>query len=89
VEGADLNTAHLEGAHLGEAHLEGAHLGEAQLQGAHLREAHLEGTRDLTVAQLSTVKTLYLALLDPPLLEQIQQQYPQLLEDPRPWAAIF
>jgi hypothetical protein len=53
-----------------------------QLGGAFLHGAQLEGARNLTVEQLSTVKTLYQAYLDPPLLEQIQQQYPQLLEKP-------
>jgi hypothetical protein len=64
-------------------HLEGADLRRAHLEGADLEGAHLEGARELTVEQLSTVKTLYLAELDPPLLEQIQRLYPQLLE--RPW----
>jgi hypothetical protein len=81
LERADLWGAQLQGANLQEAHLEGAHLG-AQLQGANLTGAQLEGAEYLTVEQLSTVNTLYKAHLDPPLLEQIQQQYPQLLEKP-------
>jgi hypothetical protein len=35
------------------------------------------------VEQLATVKTLYDARLDPPLGEQIQRQYPHLLEKPQ------
>lgn len=46
-------------------------------------EAQLEGAKDLTIEQLSTVKSLYQAQLDPPLHGQIQQEYPQLLEKPR------
>jgi Pentapeptide repeats (8 copies) len=70
----------LRGAYLPGAQLQGADLRGAQLRGAHLAHAQLEGARDLTVEQLSIVNTLYRAQLDPPLQEQIQQQYPQLLE---------
>jgi hypothetical protein len=45
--------------------------------------ANLEGAKNLTVEQLSTVKTLYDAHLDPPLLEQIRRRYPHLLEKPQ------
>jgi hypothetical protein len=83
LQEADLRGAQLQGAHLQEAQLQGAYLRGAQLQEADLGGAQLEGSRYVTVAQLSTVKTLYRAELDRPLREQIQQQYPQLLEDPR------
>jgi Pentapeptide repeats (8 copies) len=82
LQGAELRGAHLEGAHLGGAYLEGASLRRARLEKANFWGAHLAGAKNLTVEQLSTVKTLYQAHLDPPLLEQIQQQYPQLLEKP-------
>ena len=82
VQGANLTKAQLQGAILTKAQLQGAFLAEAQLQEARLQEAQLEGAIRLTVEQLSTVKTLYQAYLDPPLLEQIQQQSPQLLEKP-------
>jgi hypothetical protein len=80
LQEAILGDAGLQGALLLDAGLQGANLRGAQLQGADLRRAQLEGARNLTVEQLSTVKTLYQAHLDPPLLEQIQQQYPHLLE---------
>lgn len=85
LEGVDLALAHLEKAILEEAHLEKATLQLASLEGASLRGANLEranlkGARNLTVEQLSTVRTLYQAHIDPPLLEQLQQQYPHLLE---------
>jgi hypothetical protein len=83
LEGAELPMAYLGGAELGRAHLEGAQLGIAHLERAQLSRAHLEGARNLTVEQLSTVKTLYRAYIDPPLLEQIQQHYPHLLETPQ------
>jgi Pentapeptide repeats (8 copies) len=75
---ADLKRAYLRGAHLEMANLEAA-----DLDGADLREAYLVGARNLTVEQLATVKTLYDAHIDPPLLEQIRQQYPKLLEKPQ------
>jgi uncharacterized protein YjbI with pentapeptide repeats len=81
LEGADLSGAHLEGANLTGAHLEGADLSEAHLEGAILWQARLRGAKSLTVEQLSTVKTLSNAHLDPPFQEQIQQQYPHLLEE--------
>jgi uncharacterized protein YjbI with pentapeptide repeats len=82
LEGAYLRGAHLEGAHFRATHLEDADLWAAHLEGADLRGAHLEGAIALTVEQLSAAKTLYKAIIDPPLREQIEQQYPHLLEEP-------
>ena len=84
LQGANLGDSQLQGADLQKARLEGANLGGAQLQGASLIGTQLERAINLTITQLSTVRTLYLAQLAPPLLEQIQQQYPQLLEKPQP-----
>jgi uncharacterized protein YjbI with pentapeptide repeats len=81
LEGAYLPGAHLEGANLRAAYLEGADLAEAHLEGAILWQARLREAKSLTVEQLSAVKTLHNAHLDPPLQEQIQQQYPHLLEE--------
>jgi hypothetical protein len=97
LERADLVDAYLEhadlrGAYLEEARLWGAHLGRADLRGAHFgvvepSKARLVGARQgispVTVVQLHAVKTLYQAKLDPPLMEEIQLQYPQLLEELR------
>ena len=78
LRGAFLNGAHLEGARLHGAHLENASLSDAYLEGAGLPLAHLEGARGLTIAQLATVSTLMEASLDPPLMEQLQREQPQL-----------
>jgi hypothetical protein len=83
LQEAYLERAQLQGAHLERAQLQEAVLRGAQLQGAVLRRAQLQEARELTVDQLSTVKTLYQAQLDPPLFEQIQQRYPHLLEEPQ------
>jgi hypothetical protein len=81
LRGAWLLGAHLAGANLRAAYLEGADLAEAHMEGANLWQARLRVTKSLTVEQLSTAKTLCNAHLDPPLQEQIQQQYPHLLEE--------
>ena len=90
LEGATLWGTNLEGAVLIGANLDGADFGgnmrplfeSANLERANLRRARLAGARNLTVEQLSTVKSLQNAHLDPPLREQIKQQYPHLLEQP-------
>ena len=87
LEFARLMRAHLEGTRFGRAHLLGTFLRGAHMKGARLTDANLQwadfrGATDLTVEQLADAKTLYDAHLDPPLLEQIQQRYPHLLEDP-------
>jgi uncharacterized protein YjbI with pentapeptide repeats len=58
----------LRGAKLRGTRLEWAEFWGAQLQEADLTGAHLNGAKNLTVEQLSTVKTLYQAHLDPPKL---------------------
>ena len=70
--------ANLEGAHLEKAFLRLAHLEKADL-----RETDLKRAKDLTIQQLSKVKTLYKAELDPELMEQIKKNHPQLLEEPK------
>jgi len=92
LQGADLRNAQLQGAYLGEAQLDSANLYGAQLdsadlwlaqlQGADFRNAQLLGAENLTIEQLSKVKTLYKAELDPILYEGIKRDYPHLLEDP-------
>jgi hypothetical protein len=83
LQGAILLRARLQWATLSGAQLQDAILFAARLEGADLQRAQLEGAKFLTVEQLSRVKTLYEARLDRHLFEQIQQQYPHLLEKPR------
>jgi Pentapeptide repeats (8 copies) len=78
LQGADLTETQLQavsllgsqlrGAKLRGTRLEWAEFWGAQLQEADLTGAHLNGAKNLTVEQLSTVKTLYQAHLDPPKL---------------------
>jgi Pentapeptide repeats (8 copies) len=83
LEGAALIGANLKGCWFPTAYLKGADFLDADLDGADFRVAHLNGSRNLTIEQLASVETLYDADLDLPLLEQIRQQYPHLLEKPR------
>ena len=51
----------------------------ADLENASLYKADLRGAKGLTVEQLSTVKTLYLAKFDDEILEQIKTNLPELV----------
>jgi uncharacterized protein YjbI with pentapeptide repeats len=87
-EGANLKGVHLEGANLRGVHFEGANLLEetnfkgANLEGANLEGANLEGAINLTINQLSKVKTLYNAKLDKELEIPLREKYPALFEKP-------
>jgi serine/threonine-protein kinase len=92
LQGADLSGSLLRnlnfsGANLQDANLTGAGLIEANLQGANLRGAnlsyiYLKKPKNLKLKQLCDVKTLYNAMLDPELKEQIKENCPHLLEEP-------
>jgi len=87
LRNAQLFWAHLEGAYLKEADLYGADLSKANLfgadlSGADLSKASLYGAKNLTIDQLSTVKTLYKAKLYPRLEEELREKYPALFEKP-------
>lgn len=79
---ADLQGTNLSYANLQEAYLERANLQEAGLNGANLQGADLQDAEGLTVEQLSEVKTLYKAILDPHIMEEIKKKYPHLLKKP-------
>src|SRR5665647_1749920 len=78
LNGADLTEAHLDRAYFRHANLSGANLSEADLSAAHLEEANfgganLKGAKNLTIDQLSKVKTLYKAELDEELLIPLRE----------------
>jgi len=84
LQRANLHAANLEGANLEEADLWGANLEGAKLEGANLEGANLVGTKGLRIKeQLSRVKTLYKAKLDPKILIEIKRNYFRLLEKPK------
>lgn len=75
LKGADLREADLTGADLRDADLEDADLGDAYFLGADLR-----GAKNLTIDQLSQVKTLYNAKLDEKFLIPLKKSYPTLFD---------
>ena len=84
---ANLQRAILVGANLRGGNLEGANLERVNLQTVNLWRANLEGANlwgvhGLTIEQLSKVKSLYDAKLDPVLMAQVKEKYPYLLEEP-------
>ena len=86
LRGANLENADLRGSDLREADLRWTTLIEADLIAADLSKANLRGVdlrgiQFLTPNQLSQVKTLYQAKLDPELEIQLINQYPHLLEN--------
>jgi uncharacterized protein YjbI with pentapeptide repeats len=64
------------------ANLQGANLYGANLEGAYLVGTNLEGAQNLSLFQLSKVKTLYNAKLDEELLMLLKEEYPALFEEP-------
>jgi len=93
LTGANLSGANLTGAILYRTNLTGAFLYGANLTGAifhganldmtNLEGANLKGAKDLTINQLSKVKTLYKAELDDELLIPLKEKYPALFEEPK------
>lgn len=55
----------------------------ANLSGTDFYGANLKGAKQLTIAQLSQVKTLYKAELDEELEKQLREKYPALFKEPR------
>jgi uncharacterized protein YjbI with pentapeptide repeats len=83
LEGADLKEANLEGAILMEANLKGAILMRANLKEVNLQGAYLTEAKGLTSDQLSKVKTLYKAELDPELEKPLREKFPALFDEPK------
>ena len=84
---SDLSDSSLVGTNLQNVHchgtnFNGASLEDANLKGAHLKWTDLRGVEDLTIEQLSKVKTLYQAKFDQKLEKQIKEKYPHLFEKP-------
>ncbi len=86
LSGVDLSGADLRENNLSRADLRGANLSDANLyanlSGNNLSGADIGKAKGLTVEQLSKVKTLYKAKLDPELMEQVKDKYPHLLKEP-------
>jgi uncharacterized protein YjbI with pentapeptide repeats len=83
LSGADLSFANLSGANLTLAILSDADLSDADLLNANLSRANLKRTQNLTIDQLSKVKTLYDAILDEELEKSLKGIHPTLFEKPK------
>ena len=83
LEGANLVKANLEEANLKRANLRSANFKGANLKGADFEGANLKEVKELTIDQLSKVKTLYNAKLDDELLIPLKEKYLTLLEKPK------
>lgn len=81
LSGANLRMTHFEEANLIGV-LEEAYLQVASLEGTDLQKANLKGAKNLTVDQLSKVKTLYKAKLDSELEIPLREKYAALFEAP-------
>ncbi|MCP4264061.1 MAG: DUF1566 domain-containing protein [Candidatus Brocadiaceae bacterium] len=81
LQGARFRQAKLQGADLSFANLKEADFLHANLQGASLMGTDLVSVKWLYIEQLSKVKTLFQAKLDPELKEQIKGKYPHLLKE--------
>lgn len=80
LQKTDLGMANMQNANLMIANLEGANLNDANIEGADFDHANLHNVKNLTIEQLSKVKTLHEAKLDSGIMEQIKRDYPNLLE---------
>ena len=80
---ANLQEVNLWNANLEQADLRNVNLKDAYLWGALFINANLTGANNLTIEQVSKVKTLYQTKLDPDLLEQVKKCCPHLLEEPK------
>lgn len=82
LKDVNLSGANLERVYLGGAHFEGTNLEGANFEDANLEYAKLKEAKNLTVDQLSKVKTLYKAQLDPELEDELRKKgYSHLLDD--------
>ena len=75
LKGANLQGANLEGANLRKANLHGANLDDANLEEAIFEEANLKGALNLSIHQLSKVRTLYNTKLDEEFLIQLKEEF--------------
>lgn len=80
---ADLIETNFKGTDLKRANFEGANLKKADFEGADLKRDNFKGAKNLTVDQLSKVKTLYKAELDPEIEKPLREKYPALFEKPQ------
>lgn len=94
LHGANLKKANLKGTNLKravfkEANLEMANLEHADIEGANFEGANLRETYNLTIEQLSKVKTLYNAKLDEELEKSLREKHFVLFEKPKDESVVY
>jgi uncharacterized protein YjbI with pentapeptide repeats len=88
IQNANLSLSRLQSANLTRANLQKTEIRSSDFRGtkfykANLRNSDLSRAKNLTIEQLSKVKTLYKAKIDPDLMEQVKKCCPHLLEEPK------
>ena len=79
LENAFLIKTDFRNAFLMEANLSNCYLTGANFENASLYKADLRGAKGITAEQLMKAKTLYLAKLDPEIMDQIKASIPELV----------
>ena len=78
-ENAFLIKSSFHNAYLMEANLQNCYLMGADFENASLYKADLRGAKGLTIEQLAKAKTLYLAMFDDELFDQVKTNLPELV----------
>jgi uncharacterized protein YjbI with pentapeptide repeats len=82
LQDANLGSTNLQNTSFKDANLKGANLTYANLKNAYLFSTDLRGATNITIDQLSKVKTLHESKLDPELMEKVKRCCSYLLEIP-------
>jgi uncharacterized protein YjbI with pentapeptide repeats len=82
LQGANFVKANLTKANLQGSNFRGSNLPGSSLQGADFQWSNLYRAKNLSLDQLSKVKTLHGVKLDEELLIALKEKYPALLEKP-------
>ena len=78
-ESAFLIKSNFNNAYLMEANLQNSYLMGADFENASLYKADLRGAKGLTIEQLAKAKTLYLAMFDDEIFDQVKTNLPELV----------
>jgi uncharacterized protein YjbI with pentapeptide repeats len=82
LQDANLGSTNLQKSNFKDANLKNANLKHADLKNSYLFSTDLRGATNITIDQLSEVKTLHESKLDSELIEKVQNCCPHLLEIP-------
>ena len=82
LQDANLGSTNLQNTSFRDANLKGANLKHGNLKNAYLFSTDLRGATNITINQISKVKTLHESKLDPELMEKVKRCCSYLLEIP-------